>query len=52
MKLRFHSVLPLAALAALSLTTAGCGKEVVRGSNDPSIDAPPADSSLGLQTCR
>ena len=36
MKLRF---LPLLTIAALGVTTAGCGKEVVRGSNDPSIDA-------------
>ena len=28
-----------ASALALSLTAAGCGKEVVRGSNDPSIDS-------------
>ena len=40
MKLRFLP-LPLLTIAAfgLSVMSAGCGKEVVRGSNDPSIDS-------------
>ena len=38
MKLRFLPLLTLAALG-LSVMSTGCGKEVVRGSNDPSIDA-------------
>src|SRR4051812_21385405 len=43
MKLRF---LPIATIAALGLTTAGCGKEVVRGANDPSIDAKALSTGL------
>ena len=42
MKLRFSrrsfAALPLALLTLSSLSSLGCGKEVVRGSNDPSID--------------
>jgi penicillin-binding protein activator len=37
MSVRFH-VAPLA-LSLLAIALSGCGKEVVRGANDPSIDA-------------
>src|SRR3954465_8848743 len=37
MSLRFVSIAP--ALVALTLAASGCGKEVVRGADDPSIDA-------------
>lgn len=34
------------AVAGLAVTTAGCGKEYVRGSNDPSIDNPAMSTGL------
>src|SRR3954465_4936878 len=37
MSLRFVSIAP--ALVALTLAATGCGKEVVRGADDPSVDA-------------
>lgn len=36
MKLRF---VPVVALPILALTASGCGKEVVRGADDPSVDS-------------
>ena len=43
MKLRF---VPVFALPLLALTAAGCGKEVVRGADDPSIDAHAVSTGL------
>ncbi len=44
MKLRFFHSLPV--VVALALTASGCGKEVVRGADDPSIDAKALSTGL------
>ena len=43
MKLRF---VPMIGACVLAMSASGCGKEVVRGSNDPSIDAHAVSTGL------
>lgn len=46
MKLLVSSSVLAFAVAALSVSTMGCGKEYVRGSNDPTIDNPAMSTGL------
>lgn len=46
MAFRFSSIVVVPSLFALALAVGGCGKEVVRGADDPSVDAHALSTSL------